>query len=97
MRTRRVPRHGIRLRGRRGVDYRIVAMTTTPRADPVGIVEIAERLDVVRDTVDKWRERGLLPDADYTVGGRPAWEWSTIEAWAVETGRLEPPKRPRKR
>lgn len=57
-------------------------------ADPVGIVEIAARLDVQRGTVDVWRNRGLLPDPDYTVGGRPAWEWATIVAW--QEGRICP-------
>ncbi|HLT70065.1 MAG TPA: hypothetical protein VKZ72_07855 [Acidimicrobiales bacterium] len=55
---------------------------------PVGIVEIAERLGVERQTVDAWRHRGVLPDPAWTVGGRPAWAWSTIEAWARATRRL---------
>lgn len=55
---------------------------------PVGLVEIAERLGVERQTVDAWRHRRLLPDPAWTVGGRPAWAWSTIEAWARHTGRL---------
>ncbi len=54
---------------------------------PVGIVEIADRLGVERETVDKWRTRDLLPEPEWTVGGRPAWDWRTIEAWARETGR----------
>jgi predicted DNA-binding transcriptional regulator AlpA len=57
-------------------------------ADPVGIPEIASRLGVARATVDQWRFRGLLPDSQYVVGGRPAWEWGVIEAWARDTGRL---------
>ncbi len=56
--------------------------------EPVGLVEIAHRLGVVRDTADKWRVRGELPPPDFTVGGRPAWRWATIEAWARRTGRL---------
>lgn len=55
--------------------------------DPVGAKEIADRLAVKRGTVDMWRHRELFPDPDYTVGGRPAWEWSAVEAWADETGR----------
>jgi predicted DNA-binding transcriptional regulator AlpA len=55
---------------------------------PVGAVEIAERLDVNRSTVDQWRQRGLLPDPTWTVGGRPAWDWAVIAAWAKATGRL---------
>jgi len=55
---------------------------------PVGAVEIAARLGVARATVDQWQARGILPARDWTVGGRPAWAWSTIEEWARETGRL---------
>lgn len=55
---------------------------------PVGIIEIAERLGVKRQTVDTWRLRGLLPEPRWTVGGRPCWDWTDIEAWAKETGRL---------
>lgn len=55
---------------------------------PVGIIEIAARLGVRRATVDQWRQRGLLPDPRWIVGGRPAWDWTDIEAWARETGRL---------
>lgn len=57
--------------------------------EPVGIPEIAERLGVKRPTVDQWRWRGLLPEPDYTIGGRPAWEWDTIRAWAETTNRKD--------
>lgn len=57
--------------------------------EPVGILEIAERLEVQRATVDKWLIRGLLPAARGVVGGRPAWCWvNDIEPWAVDTGRI---------
>jgi predicted DNA-binding transcriptional regulator AlpA len=56
--------------------------------EPVGLIEIAERLGVKRATVDMWKLRGLLPPAKWTVGGRPAWDWADIMAWAKETGRL---------
>jgi predicted DNA-binding transcriptional regulator AlpA len=56
--------------------------------DPVGIPEIAERLRVKRPTVDVWRTRGLLPEPRWTVGGRPAWNWSDIQTWAKDTARL---------
>lgn len=70
--------------------------TVTAYADPVGIPEIAERLGVKRPTVDVWMQRAADPDTslppfperDYTVGGRPAWEWATIVEWAKRTGRL---------
>jgi predicted DNA-binding transcriptional regulator AlpA len=52
-------------------------------ADPVGAVEIAERLGVKRGTVDMWRIRSIgFPDPRWTVGGRPAWNWDDVEAWA---------------
>ena len=63
-------------------------MTARPDVDPVGLAEIADRLGVPRRNVDRWRERGVLPDPDWTVGGRPAWDWSVIERWARATGRL---------
>jgi hypothetical protein len=56
--------------------------------DPVGTIEIAERLGVTRDAVNQWRKRGLgFPEPRWAVGGRPAWEWEDVEAWARETGR----------
>lgn len=55
---------------------------------PVGAVEIAERLGVDRRTVDQWRQRGLFIDPKGEVGGRPAWDWPDVEAWARATGRL---------
>lgn len=55
--------------------------------EPVGAVEIAARLDVQRATVDRWRQRDILPAPEMTVGGRPAWWWSTILRWARATGR----------
>lgn len=58
------------------------------KAEPVGLAEIAERLNVERNTVDQWRHRSVLPEPRWSVGGRPAWDWSDITAWAKETGRL---------
>jgi len=56
--------------------------------EPVGLAEIADRLRVTRATVDSWRMRDRLPEPRWTVGGRPAWNWADIEAWAHDTGRL---------
>lgn len=56
---------------------------------PVGIPEIAVKLGVKRATVDQWLQRRLLPPPDWTVGGRPAWNWPTVRRWAEETGRIE--------
>ncbi|MDQ2729107.1 MAG: hypothetical protein M3Y91_14895 [Actinomycetota bacterium] len=55
---------------------------------PVGVVEVAHRLRVTRDDVNNWRRRDQFPPPNWTVGGRPAWRWSTIDAWAQATGRL---------
>jgi predicted DNA-binding transcriptional regulator AlpA len=55
---------------------------------PVGAIEIASLLGVRRATVDQWRQRRLLPEPEWTVGGRPAWRESSILAWARSTGRL---------
>ena len=50
---------------------------------------IAERLNVPRDTVQKWRSRGVLPLPDYPELSTPIWDWETIEEWATNTGRLK--------
>lgn len=61
----------------------------TGPADPVGVLEIAPRLDVEDRSVHQWLHRHRLPDADYpSVNGTRAWEWATILWWAGETGRL---------
>lgn len=61
----------------------------TRACDPVGAVEIAERLNVKRRTVDQWRQRATdFPAPRWTVGGRPAWNWDEVEAWAKRTDRL---------
>lgn len=57
--------------------------------DPVGVVEIAERLGVKDRSVHMWKRRDRLPPLDYpSVNGTGAWEWRTILWWAGETGRL---------
>ena len=61
---------------------------TIETGDPVGAVEIAERLGVKRATVDQWRARGGFPPVRWLVGNRPAWDWADIEAWGRSTGRL---------
>lgn len=57
---------------------------------PVGASEIARLLDVKPQTVAQWLQRGLMPERDWTVGGRPAWAWIKIRSWAKETGRAKP-------
>lgn len=67
-------------------------ITVTAAADPVGVTEIAARLNVKRGTVDAWRLRPWVqfPEARWSVGGRPAWDWSDVAAWAQATGRVIP-------
>lgn len=59
------------------------------RRELVGLAEIAERLGRSRSVVDQWKWRHRLPEPACEVGGRPAWDWATIEAWARETDRLK--------
>lgn len=63
--------------------------------DPVGQVEIADRLGVQLNTVHVWQTRrgnltqaAGMPEPDTTASGTPLWNWATIEKWARETGRL---------
>ena len=59
-----------------------------PCCDPVGAVEIAERLGVARVTVDQWRQRDIgFPAPSWPVGGRPAWNWPVVKAWHNNRGR----------
>jgi hypothetical protein len=70
------------------------ASTRKPAAlgvDPVGALEIGERLDARPQTVAQWHFRGLLPPPRWTVSGRPAWNWPDIERWARVTGRWARP------
>lgn len=53
----------------------------------LGEHEVAELLGVKRETVHQWRFRDLMPEADHTVNGKPAWDRSTIERWAKATDR----------
>ena len=55
--------------------------------DPVGESDIAKRLGVQPATVKVWRQRGLLPEPEAKVSGRPCWQWETIKEWAERTGR----------
>jgi hypothetical protein len=64
------------------------AIAATDPDTPVGLTEIRQLLGAARNTVDGWRSRKLLPDPDWPVGGRPAWRWAKVEAWARATGRL---------
>lgn len=59
-----------------------------PALDPVGTLEIGERLGQRPQTVAQWNHRGLLPPHRWTVSGRPAWNWPDIEDWADASGKL---------
>lgn len=61
---------------------------TAQRLDIVGVREIADLLGVKPETPKAWRVRGLLPEPDGWVSGRPAWRRSTILKWAEQTGRM---------
>lgn len=74
---------------------RLVEAAALKGRDPVTIDAIARRLQVQDDTVRQWRKRGLLPDPDAVVYGRPVWWWQTIRGWAEETGRAKPWPRPK--
>lgn len=63
-------------------------MTAPESCEPVGALEVADRLGVRPETVAQWKQRGLLPASRWTVGGADAWDWALdIEPWARETGR----------
>lgn len=55
--------------------------------EPVGVVEIADRLKVSRKTVDSWRQRRTgFPEPKWLVGNRPAWDWRDVHVWAQGRG-----------
>lgn len=45
-------------------------------------------LDVARGTVDKWRQRDVLPAPTWQLAAGPVWWQAVIEQWARATGRL---------
>jgi predicted DNA-binding transcriptional regulator AlpA len=58
------------------------------KIEPVGVLEISERLGVATDTVNKWRDRHAdFPKPPWEVSGYLAWNWSDVLAWAKATGR----------
>ncbi len=64
-------------------------MTRIEDLDPVGLTEIADRLDVGRQTAQNWRTRGVLPEPRWNPSAGPLWDWLLdIVPWARETGRL---------
>lgn len=63
--------------------------STDACGEPVGVLEIAERLGVQDRSVHMMKRRERLPRPDYAqINGSAAWDWRTILWWAGETGRL---------
>lgn len=54
---------------------------------PLGIPEVAALAGVGRSTVDKWRQRAVMPASLWTVGGGPAWPRIVVVVWLGLTGR----------
>ncbi|MGB1506891.1 MAG: hypothetical protein ACPHDT_15560 [Acidimicrobiales bacterium] len=59
-------------------------------ADLVGAHEIAERLEVSRpQVVHVWRKRyDDFPEPVATLRSALIWDWTQVESWARESGRL---------
>lgn len=72
-----------------GSDARMIpARPGDPTPDPVGATEIAARAGVQRTTVERWTQRhDTFPDPQWTIGGRPAYDWHEVVAWRERTGR----------
>lgn len=49
--------------------------------------EIAERFGVTKMTVAKWQHREDFPEPDAVLRIGPVWRKSTIDRWAIRTGR----------
>lgn len=49
-----------------------------------GLAEIAEALGVNRDLVNKWRERGKLPEPTAQLKAGYVWAGEDIEWWIQE-------------
>lgn len=61
--------------------------------DPVGAMEIGERLGIDSRSVHVANRRGSMPEpSGNQVNGFDAWEWRTILWWAGETKRLRTPE-----
>lgn len=61
----------------------------TKHRSVLGVLEVAELLNVERKTPHAWIRRGLFPEPDHDeINGSPAWNRETIISWAARTGRL---------
>jgi hypothetical protein len=55
----------------------------------LGLIELAELLEVDKRTPYAWVYRDLMPAPDHPeVNGGKAWDRATILQWAARTGRL---------
>jgi hypothetical protein len=52
--------------------------------DPVGVPEIAQRLNANPSSVYRWRLRNDFPAPIGQLASGPVWEWADIERWACE-------------
>jgi transposase len=72
--------------GKKSQNSKGAEVTTTPTRifDPVGVSDIAHRLNVHENTVQKWRQRhpDSFPEPRCQVGGRPCWQWHDVQRWA---------------
>jgi hypothetical protein len=71
--------------------------------DLVGLVEIAQRLDVAMSTARMWKLRSQRGELDpplpeplaFVASGTPVYSWREVAAWARETSRLSEEETPR--
>jgi hypothetical protein len=49
--------------------------------DWIDASEVANRLNLKKDTVKKYRLRGVLPEPDRFFGRTPVWDPQTIDHW----------------
>ena len=61
--------------------------------DLLGLRDIARLLGVAQGTPQRWRTRGLLPDPEAVVAGRPVWRRGAILAWHEARDARPGPKR----
>jgi hypothetical protein len=55
---------------------------------PMGLSDIAERLEMTQENVQILHHRNQLPKHRWIVSGRPCWNWPDVKQWARKTGRL---------
>lgn len=62
--------------------------------EPLGLGDVADEAGVPRPTVDKWRQRGVMPREVWVVAGGPAWPRAAVVLWLVLSGRRWQPSTP---